>query len=446
MTEAKRKRLCWAVCALFLLLASAAVCFQLIEDIQLAFSSQWSVVYLSLDNSWVRSVSGYKSAPGGAHALEYEERFRRWPGDKTWLADKCGNWQDEYTKLHNSIINGTSPPRYAVSLYVEKTGLADKLTGIITEFYYALLTRRAFQITHGNQPPFEAAYDAPFINWTRPNDFVEPNGPFWGLVNMDEDSVEIFRTQDLREFPEGTADAETVYIQSNRGRTHVLFDNPFHRQQLLDWGLRPDTAFACAYHYLFSLTDRISPEMKREISVLEGAKDALKIGIMVRVGDHVFKGDDDTPLETAAADLACVEQIEENRLRSGQQVLWYFLSESLTLRQKVKERYGDKVLTNTERVAKHPDCTLNGESCAQAERDSAAAGLVFGAAQVHALAMTDVQVFTRDSGFGRIGAWLSAVSHCHPLALYAIAQRQPRSCSIGSSDDLRASSLEWAGI
>lgn len=224
MTAAKQKRICWAICALLFLFVSAAVFFQLIEDIQLAFSSQWSVIYLSLDNSWVRSIPGYKPAPGGARLLGDEEGFRRWPGHKTWLTDKCGNWQDEYTELHNSILNGTSPPRYAVSLWVEKTGLADKLTGIITEFYFALLTRRAFQITHGNQPPFEAAYDAPFINWTRPNDFVARNGPFWGLVNKDEESAEIFRTQDLRKLPERAADAETVYIQSNRGRTHVLFD------------------------------------------------------------------------------------------------------------------------------------------------------------------------------------------------------------------------------
>lgn len=225
MRAAKRKRICWAACALLLLLVGAAVAVRLLmEDIQLGFSYNFSVFYVSLDNGWSRSIPGYKSASESALASQHEEGFVAWPADKTWLADKCGDWQDDYTKLHNSILKGTSPPRFAVSLSIDKTGLADKLTGIITEFYYALLTRRAFQITHGNQPPFEAAYDAPFINWMRPNEFVASNGLVWGLVNLNKESEEVFRTQDLRKFPKGASDAETVYIQSNRGRTHVLFD------------------------------------------------------------------------------------------------------------------------------------------------------------------------------------------------------------------------------
>jgi Xyloglucan fucosyltransferase len=83
----------------------------------------------------------------------------------------CGNWQEDYMRLHQQMLAGERPPRYLVSIAVE-AGLADRVIGIISEFYFALLTGRAFQISSAHQklPTFEAAFDAPHVNWTRPID------------------------------------------------------------------------------------------------------------------------------------------------------------------------------------------------------------------------------------------------------------------------------------
>lgn len=162
---------------------------------------------------------------------------------------KCGTWQANYTRLHERILAGDLPPHFAVSVAVE-AGLADRLTGIITEFYYALLTDRAFQITPGNQPAFEAAFRAPHINWTRSNDpdsLVKPlnnrvrdaNGSHWG-PDVDQEKYgfwyltnsyrgEYFKDADLRTLHK---DAETVFISSNRGGTHMLFSVSFPRPLL----------------------------------------------------------------------------------------------------------------------------------------------------------------------------------------------------------------------
>ena len=79
-------------------------------------------------------------------------------------SSSCGIWQADYIALHRGILNGTLPPRYFVSVAVE-AGLADRLTGTLTEFFLALFTRRAFQIiTYGTLPRFEAAFLAPNIN------------------------------------------------------------------------------------------------------------------------------------------------------------------------------------------------------------------------------------------------------------------------------------------
>ena len=83
----------------------------------------------------------------------------------------CGTWQEHYRAYHRRVLAGQLPPRYLVAVLVQ-AGLADQLLGVITAFYAALLTGRAFQITAGHQAlaSLEAAFDAPFVNWTRPLD------------------------------------------------------------------------------------------------------------------------------------------------------------------------------------------------------------------------------------------------------------------------------------
>jgi hypothetical protein len=162
-------------------------------------------------------------------------------------------------KLHQGILSGASPQRYLVSVAVE-AGLADRLTGIISEFYFALLTGRAFQITNAGQklPLFEAAFDAPYVNWTRhledPEVLVEHlrytykgqrgyTGPRhypdtgevdlkeYGsiyLVNSEEAGTRFFARDDLRAVRDDNV--STLFMTSNRGRVVELFDNPFHRQ------------------------------------------------------------------------------------------------------------------------------------------------------------------------------------------------------------------------
>jgi hypothetical protein len=52
-----------------------------------------------------------------------------------------------------------------------QTGAADRLTGTVTQFYFALLSKRAFTAYNpdpGTIPRFAAACDYPMFNWTHP--------------------------------------------------------------------------------------------------------------------------------------------------------------------------------------------------------------------------------------------------------------------------------------
>lgn len=48
-------------------------------------------------------------------------------------------WRQSYAPLHARVLHGAAPSRYAVAVLPE-AGTADRLTGFLTLFYYALFT------------------------------------------------------------------------------------------------------------------------------------------------------------------------------------------------------------------------------------------------------------------------------------------------------------------
>lgn len=61
--------------------------------------------------------------------------------------------------------------------------------GLVTQFYLAVLSKRAFtMVTYGDLPPFESACDAPYINYTHPeklpDDVLGPAKTMWSGMAM----------------------------------------------------------------------------------------------------------------------------------------------------------------------------------------------------------------------------------------------------------------------
>jgi len=75
----------------------------------------------------------------------------------------CGTWQKSYRYLHHSILKNNVPARYVVSIPV-RAGLADNLTGLVTQFLFALLTNRAFlRTSYEHSIPLEEVFQSPRI-------------------------------------------------------------------------------------------------------------------------------------------------------------------------------------------------------------------------------------------------------------------------------------------
>ena len=370
-----------------------------------------------------------------------------------------GTWQRQYNALHEAVLSGTFPTRYALSVAVE-AGLADRITGTISIFYYALLSKRALQLTtYDSLPAFEAIFHPAGINWTA-NDvdpaIIEPlkytyqgvrgnaaprlypntinTSAYWPVyaVNKVEVLDRLLLHGRVDEQPAGHANVSTIVLAANRGRTWRLFDSPYHREWLLNSGLRPDTGMACAFHYLFKPRPEVEQLMLDKYGTMLDHS-ILKIGIQIRVGDRSFQGNDLVAWNVVEPYFHCAAQIEMTRARAGQRVVFIFISDSLSLRHQVKARYGNKVVVDTETQPEHTDCFQHHGTCTKLRMARAMRNAV---ADLLAFSMADYHVYTAAAtGFGRLGAGLSFGWHHH----YRIAGGR-RLCGVNDYDDLRVDS------
>jgi hypothetical protein len=383
--------------------------------------------------------------------------------------DGCGTWQEAYIERHRAILNGSLPPRYLVSV-AEEGGLADRLTGTLTEFFLALFTNRAFQIiTYGTLPRFEAAFLAPHINWSRPtdNDTLISNlkytyrgqrgytgdrsyGPnvdtklYWPVYLINNGKAnEFFLSTNISEYPVDHNNVTTLFVASNYGRIVRLFDNPYHRSQLFRMGLRPETAVKCAFNFLFSPSDGLRAAMSREFSILKSV-DALKISVNIRVGDSVFDPNYDasTTLLPFEPYFFCASAIESFARLPNQRVIWYVTSDSLRLRQLAKQKYGEKVLTEENLRYVHGDCGhTHAKRYGNCTKQSQDFSIQMSAGQLYAMSMCDYHVVSLMSGFGRFGTILSHVWH----NVYHVRDKN-RSCGQADYDSIEMLTTDGTGL
>jgi hypothetical protein len=402
-------------------------------------------------------------------------------GSADWPAS-CGTaWQAPYAALHARIVSGAAPQRTLVSVAVE-AGVADRLSGLVSQFLFALLSGRALQCaTYGNLPPWEAAYVSPHLDmrppalsaavleplkftyrgvrgYDGPREYAPDSGvdparyyPLYLTNDYGLRARDMFHAQDLARAPEGHEGVPTILSASNRGKSYAVFDNPHHSAQLQAMGLTPDNAFACVHRFLFALGPRTCDDVCREharILDAAGAADTLRIAIHVRSGDAAFaEGDVPAPWQQAEAHFSCAEEIAATRAAPNQSVLFYFNSDSLSLRRQAVERYGARLLTDLRAGAGQTDCAFHG-GC-----DSVNASFRLAVAQLDLFARADVHVVSIGSGYGAMGAWLAPVrrhgqegTRGHGTHIYRVLNGQARECGVAHADAARDVAFGWAGF
>ncbi|KAK9919098.1 hypothetical protein WJX75_009394 [Coccomyxa subellipsoidea] len=291
---------------------------------------------------------------------------------------QCGQvWQGQYARLHAAILEDEPSRQRLAVVKAHKNGLGDRLTAAVTIFYYALLSGRAFRIDwHGasSEATLATVMEKPNVDWEAAED----------LAGM---------------WPE----ARTVVFEINTGAVDKLFYNPYHRQQLFEWGLRPETAVGCALNYLFKPRPEVLELVHENFKALRNP-DALKIGIQVRMGDAWLQNkpygvcDREIDHDDLGRWFRCASKVEEEYRVEGMPVHWYMVSDCPALRYKAAKKYGPKVLLPSQELVTEHITYSTGNTT----KDLLAIQTAF--AEQWLLGMTDFQVITEESSFGRLAA------------------------------------------
>ncbi|GFR47375.1 hypothetical protein Agub_g9086, partial [Astrephomene gubernaculifera] len=335
-------------------------------------------------------------------------------------------------------------------------GLADRLVNAVSSFYFALLTDRVLCIlpADDSQPGLQATFSAPNIDWTcglgaaggggaaaagGPS-LSGPDTAFWDPTEDDawlDPGFPVYGTFVRSHLGSvGPHAASTLVLRMHRGLSVALFNNPHHRQQLESLGLRPDTAFGCAVHYLFGLNaaTRALAAAEPELHAMMVDERVIKIGIQIRLGDErilqqIEKGGAETPLPPASRRvvegyLACAERLAASvQLLSGPQqpppgeekqqgeqlqqqgtpappppaapplrIYFYLMTDTLAVRQLARERFGPRLL-----LLRTPSV--------QFYRNVTPAGLRATALEHWYLSRCHHHIITAHSGIGRTAAF-----------------------------------------
>jgi hypothetical protein len=313
----------------------------------------------------------------------------------------CGHWQHKYSSLHKDILAGRLPARFAVHVS-PRSGFSDRLVGMVSVFFYALLTERAIIFWRGPDdglPQVGLAFEGPHINWTASEPYKDWLGPIpEGLFSHPDSAGPSWRHWDMLagsglamydrgDLLELGREVRTVLQTMHRGKSVALFSNPHTAARLYGMGLRPETAFGCALNYLFRPHAGIQRMFKRELAVLTDPS-VFTIGLQIRCGSRAACGNNSTWVapclgSAASPDLGacclrrtgdssvlepsrdrvdagrlhcfvhCAEQVEQHWVVGNASVAWYVVSDSVHVRRRVEALHGAKVVTRTDLVLEH---------------------------------------------------------------------------------------------
>ena len=396
----------------------------------------------------------------------------------------CGRWQNDYINLHQSILDGKIPNKQLVVVNLNK-GFTDNLMGKVTALYMSLLTKRALRfVTFKNMTQSSVAFESRFLDiyanesafpseflsefeqfangstlsYSYPRYFTwafETNTTFSPLYLVNCEITKCLKSFFLKgNISSYKPDVEHLMVALNRGATYQMVENlsknnSGNRAELKELGVMSgNNAYPCAFFFLFKPTQEVVRRYQKTWNRLSDPA-PLKIGIHVRVGDIEFAGPQSLArgrslLIAFQNYFLCAQEIENTRKKENQEVLWYLISDSLSLRMAAAEKYSSKLLVEKVKPL-HLDCKLVKAKCFHGNQN---ASMVMAAGEMLAFSLANFHIIGEESGFARSGAWLSIQSS--PLSprehIFTMHKGFNRSCAIGKHANPDEDSRRWSGI
>ncbi|CAO3635511.1 unnamed protein product [Cunninghamella blakesleeana] len=275
----------------------------------------------------------------------------------------CGTiWQQNFIQLQKTRLNQLQQYRSKKSSVIPKFvsyvceedprhrgshscgGLADRMSGMISTFFYALLTDRGFLMhwQEGNPTTLEDVFEKPNIDWSFNPTEMKKTYNKDGYLSVNTLN---FGWEKIRQaiFPDGPDQdfnelwkENYVEVKSNRGYIIRTFDySTLYGEKLEQLGLTKHNGFRCLLDFLFrpTLGSRRFINAYKELFQM---KSVLSIGLQIRTDDNALAHpeDDTNNFETWDYFLNCANKLRDaQRKPHHQRVVYFLLTDSNKLRE-----------------------------------------------------------------------------------------------------------------
>lgn len=401
--------------------------------------ARW-LMLLHVFATWCLSVSPKIMEELTSPALEHQRDAAS--DDSPFLLAKkhpkgvCGDWYHKYAKLH-AHIRQEGRGRYMFHQCDE--GLADCFAGMVSAFYLSVLSGRAFFTgKYSYQYFFEgrtsghlsAAFEQPFIDWDLPfASFRERfhDGAHFMLQGMHAGQISTRKISSIYDTVMGEDEAVTIF--SNAGILHRLFEIPGFRKEMEgDLEVSLKNAFGCALNFLFWPKNEFHYTLKNEEALRRTISEGRPvIGMHLRSGDAVFRTGTGVVNDVFGVNytfhgaIACAEEIQKRVIvRHGIPAVLLVLSDDMLVRRSMTVIFPNYVVAYNDVLKPEHTGPFQGSGIT-------VKGLQTAAAEFWMFGVSDFQITSKYSGFGRAAAMRTLPSK--PMNMYVIEDyTKPQPC------------------
>ncbi|GAA5988285.1 hypothetical protein JCM11641_006650 [Rhodosporidiobolus odoratus] len=356
---------------------------------------------------------------------KYYDLVTEWQTGRRKEECEAGDWEANYTQMHKDVVSGKKEPQILEFVCHEGGycgGYADRMLGIVTTFFYSLITNRAFFMTWEHPTPPDLIFDSPFIDWSRPfnkSSATPIQYPFNSTsMNATKYSIQAhnwdwqldhFFPKFQNDFGEGK-NASWLQLDINRGVVFRSFYYDALLPRIEELGIKFTTAYSCIMNYLF----RPKPAALNFITQytsLFSLPEVFSIGIQVRTGDGsmFYPGKDRNNVTVHQQYFDCAAQLAKRYAHPTQKIVYYLITDSNTLEEDALRVFNGTVVVSGMEQS-HAELKFLGKSGAEVAQGSAD-GYMNTISESYIFSGTDFQILTMRSGFGKIPTWQRGKDH-----------------------------------
>ena len=298
--------------------------------------------------------------------------------------DVCGKrWQLKYQALHQDIINNKREAKFLIYFCDWANngcfGYGDRVRGLISLFYLAILTDRAFLIHWKTPKPLERFLTPKNINWTFPIPLLETRKHFWrniyrhrkkdldGWITKNISAVaSLVKKENFKVYFDKPVEIVATNVYFAEG---AMQKNKYLMQRAQAMEIRPllpgsqrHAKIGCAFDILFNTPPRLQNALQNTRKKLR-ENSTFVIGIHIRLGDKPFGRNNTRVSESDFPKyFLCAKKVERKlfNLDGRKHARWFLATDSLLVKDYARKHFAEKVIME-ESKPEHIDIYKEGE-------------------------------------------------------------------------------------